>query len=56
MSLYKIIKTGKGKHVLFKLSRYNVNIFSTRSSFIFEFNVQNKKSKTNVASADGLVL
>ena len=55
MSLYKIIKTGKGKHVLFKLSRY-VNIFSTRSSFIFEFNVQNKKSKTNVASADGLVL
>ena len=43
MSLYGIIKTGKGKNVLFKLSRYNVNIFSTRSSFICEFNVQNIK-------------
>ena len=50
MSLYRIIKTGKGMHVL-------MLIFSRRDlhslvSLMFKID----KSKTNVASADGLVL
>ena len=51
MSLYNIIETGKENHVLIMLtfSRRDLHSFL---SLMFKI----EKSKTNVASADGLVL